>query len=127
MWPRLWRFLQGYVKRGGKKGGENMAITEKIVKKSLMKQLELQQKNDEFYVDLVNDYMHYWKLKGMLQKDIKEKGVHYITLNGNGMQVEKTNDSIMLLQKTTATMLKILADLNLKEPLHLSSDEDDYL
>ena len=54
------------MKRGGKKGGENMAITEKIVKKSLMKQLELQQKNDEFYVDLVNDYMHYWKLTAEL-------------------------------------------------------------
>lgn len=104
-----------------------MAIAEGSVKKSLMKQLELQQKKDEFYVDLVNDYMHYWKLKKMLQKDINDKGVKYKTMNGNGIEVEKTNDSIMLLQKTTVTMLKILSDLNLKEPMQVSSDEDDYL
>ena len=63
----------------------------------------------------------------MLQKDINDKGVKYKTMNGNGIEVEKTNDSIMLLQKTTVTMLKILSDLNLKEPIQVSSDEDDYL
>ena len=63
----------------------------------------------------------------MLQKDINDKGVKYKTVNGNGIEVEKTNDSIMLLQKTTVTMLKILSDLNLKEPMQVSSDEDDYL
>lgn len=104
-----------------------MAITEKAIKNSLIKQLELKQKKEEFYVDLVNDYMHYWKLKKMLQKDILTKGVHYKTINGNGMEVEKTNDSILLLTKTTASMLKILSDLDLKEPIIISSDEDDYL
>ena len=62
-----------------------LAITEKSIKESLVKQLELQQKNEEFYMDLVNDYMHYWKLKKMLQKDILAKGVHYKTKNGNGI------------------------------------------
>lgn len=38
-------------------------------------------------------------------------------INGNGVEVEKTNDSVVNLQKTTATMLKILADLRLKDPV----------
>ena len=40
-----------------------------------------------------------------------------MTFNGNGVVVEKTNDSVVNLQKTTATMLKILADLRLKDPV----------
>ena len=110
-----------------KKVVRTLAITEKTIKESLVKQLELQQKKEEFYMDLVNDYMHYWKLKKMLQKDILAKGVHYKTKNGNGIEVEKTNDSVLLLTKTTVAMLKILTDLNLKEPIIISTDEDDYL
>lgn len=49
--------------------------------------------------------------------DIKSKGLRYETVNGNGMTVEKANESVVNLQKTTATMLKILADLKLKEPV----------
>ena len=43
--------------------------------------------------------------------------MRYETVNGNGMTVEKANESVVNLQKTTATMLKILADLKLKEPI----------
>lgn len=52
-----------------------------------------------------------------LISDIKSKGLRYKTINGNGVVVEKTNDSVVNLQKTTATMLKILADLRLKDPV----------
>ena len=73
--------------------------------------------NAEFYMDLVNDYIYYWSLKKKLIVDIKNKGLRYETVNGNGMTVEKANESVVNLQKTTATMLKILADLKLKEPV----------
>lgn len=92
-------------------------MTQKDVKMSLIRQLELRGMSAEFYMDLVNDYTYYWSLKKKLIADIKSKGLRYETVNGNGMTVEKANESVVNLQKTTATMLKILADLKLKEPV----------
>ena len=92
-------------------------MTQKDVKMSLARQLELRGMSAEFYMDLVNDYIYYWSLKKKLIADIKSKGLRYETVNGNGITVEKANESVVNLQKTTATMLKILADLKLKEPV----------
>ena len=92
-------------------------MTQKDVKMSLIRQLELRGMSAEFYMDLVNDYIYYWSLKKKLIADIKSKGLRYETVNGNGMTVEKANESVVNLQKTTVTMLKILADLKLKEPV----------
>lgn len=103
-------------------------MTQKDMKASLIRQLELRGMNAEFYADLVNDYIYYWSLKKKLIADIKDKGLRYETVNGNGMTVEKPNESVANLQKTTATMLKILADLKLKEPVpEPESPTDGYL
>ena len=107
--------------RGGGK------VTQKQVKESLLEQLRLQNKTSEFYGDLVNDYVKYWSLKNKLITDINKKGLRYKTVNGNGIEVEKPNESVTNLPKITTAMLKILNDLNLKEPLSESSAEDDYL
>lgn len=102
-------------------------MTQKDIKDSLNEQLRLQGKTSDFYCDLVNDYLFYWSLKKRLIKDIKEKGIRYSTINGNGIEVEKANESVINLQKTTSTMLKILNDLNLKEPTFESDPTNDYL
>lgn len=102
-------------------------VTKKEITASLMKQLELQNKTSDFYVDLVNDYVEYWDLKKKMVRDIRKNGIRYKTINGNGIEVEKPNESVTNLPKITTAMLKILSDLNLKEPLSESSDEDDYL
>ncbi len=102
-------------------------MTKKEMRDSLLEQLRLQNKTSDFYEDLVNDYMDYWSLKKKLIADIRKKGLRYETVNGNGLTVEKPNESVNNLPKITAAMLKILNDLNLKEPLSDSSVEDDYL
>ncbi|HJC91920.1 MAG TPA: hypothetical protein H9695_13315 [Candidatus Mediterraneibacter excrementigallinarum] len=102
-------------------------MTKKEMRDSLLEQLRLQNKTSDFYEDLVNDYMDYWSLKKKLIADIRKKGLRYETVNGNGLTVEKPNESVNNLPKITAAMLKILNDLNLKEPLSNSSLEDDYL
>ena len=91
-------------------------LTQKEIKESLVKQLKLRGMNAEFYKDLVDDYVYYWSLKKKLIADIRKKGIRYEAINGN-VSVEKANESVVNLQKTTATMLKILADLKLKEPI----------
>lgn len=93
------------------------SLTKTEIKESLIKQLELRGMSADFYKDMIEDYVYYWSLKKKLISDIKSKGLRYKTINGNGVEVEKTNDSVVNLQKTTATMLKILADLRLKDPV----------
>lgn len=102
-------------------------MTKKEVQDSLMEQLRLQGKTSNFYCDLVSDYMDYWAIKKKLIADIKKKGLRYKAINGNGIEAEKVNESVTNLPKITASMLKILSDLNLKEPLSESTLEDDYL
>lgn len=102
-------------------------MTKTEIKESLLEQLRLQNKTSGFYLDLVSDYMDYWSLKKKLITDIRKKGIRYETVNGNGIEVEKPNESVTNLPKITTAMLKILNDLNLKEPLSNSSAEDDYL
>lgn len=92
-------------------------LTQKVMKESLIRQLELRGMKAEFYMDMIDDYVYYWSLKKKLITDIRAKGLRYETINGNGVTVEKANESVVNLQKTTATMLKILADLKLKEPV----------
>ena len=102
-------------------------MTKKEMRESLLDQLKLQSKTSDFYEDLVNDYMDYWALKKKLVADIRKKGLRYKTVNGNGIEVEKPNKSVTNLPKITSAMLKILNDLNLKDPIPESSMEDDYL
>lgn len=102
-------------------------MAQKQIRESLLEQLRMQNKTQEFYKDLVNDYMSHWKLKQELMMDIKKRGFRYEAINGNGVRTEKPNESVERLQKETATMLKILSDLNLKEPLSVPNAEDDYL
>ena len=112
----------------GKKTNEGGAVvSKKEMEESLKEQLRLQNKMSKFYQDLVSDYLFYWDLKRKLIADIRKRGIRYSAVNGNGIEVEKPNESVQNLQKTTVTMLKILADLNLKEPLHESNPEQDYL
>ena len=92
-------------------------LTQKAMKESLIRQLKLRGMKAEFYMDMIDDYVYYWSLKKKLITDIRAKGLRYETINGNGVTVEKANESVVNLQKTTATMLKILADLKLKEPV----------
>lgn len=104
------------------------SLTKTEIKESLIKQLELRGMSADFYKDMIEDYVYYWSLKKKLISDIKQKGLRYKTINGNGVEVEKANESVVNLQKTTATMLKILADLKLKNPVpEPQSSSDGYL
>ncbi len=76
-------------------------MTKTEIKESLLEQLRLQNKTSDFYLDLVSDYMDYWSLKKKLITDIRKKGIRYDTVNGNGIEVEKPNESVTNLPKIT--------------------------
>lgn len=102
-------------------------MTDKQIRESLMEQLKAQNNLTDYNESLVNDYIRYWNIKEMMVSDIQENGLRLTIVNGNGFEVVKPNESVQNLPKITATMLKILNDLKLKDPLLATSAEDDYL
>lgn len=87
-----------------------------LIKEDLLLQLQSLNKIGKFYTDMVDDYIYFYQLKKKLQTDIRTKGLRYEQTNGNGILVEKPNESILNLTKINTQMLKILNDLGLKEP-----------
>lgn len=85
-----------------------------LIKKDLLNQLELKGATQKFYTSLVDDYLHLWDVKNQLVEDIEERGVSVEWNNGGGQKGRKKNDSVAELNKTSAQMLKILAELGLR-------------
>lgn len=82
------------------------------------------------YDDLISDYMFLFDLKETMRRDIKKNGLRVKATNGNGFETEKDNASVTNVLKINSQMLKILSDLNLKEPSippPKSGDEPDDL
>ena len=100
--------------------------TEEKIRKSLIDQLEAQNKDTEYCVDLVDTYMMHWRLKEQLNYDIAENGIRITVGTGNGHDKTIANPSVTDLQRETSIMLQILDKLDLKTPV-LSGGKDDYL
>lgn len=99
----------------------------KAIKEDLIQQLTLKNMTQSFYMDLVDQYCSYFTMKNDLMDDIKNNGVRLEITSGNGFTTSKTNDSILYVQKITTMMLKILNDLDLKQPVLDDTSDDDYL
>lgn len=98
-----------------------------LIKEDLLFQLQTLNKIGKFYTDLVDDYIYFYQLKRKLQSDIRTNGIRYKQVNGNGIVVDKPNESILNLTKINSQMLKILNDLGLKEPQLDDYDGEDLL
>lgn len=103
----------------------------RLVEESLKEQFMCTGQTGKYAENMLNDYMFFYDLKNKLQEDINTNGVRVSYTNGNGFKVEKDNASVSNLLKVNTQMLKILSDLNLKEPSILSShgggEPDDLL
>lgn len=126
-------YIKGYIERG-----IAMPKPRGPTKKQIRDAIELDLKNQLFasgnigkqYDNLISDYMYFYDLKEKLQKDIKKNGLRVKTKNGNGIESEKDNASVGNLLKVNTQMLKILSDLNLKEPVSptpIGGEPDDLL
>lgn len=102
-----------------------VVMTKKEIKDDLLEQLEAQGKYQNYYLDLIEDYMKYYDLKRKCQQDIRKKGLRYTVTSGNGFKSEKPNESVQNLMKITTTMLKILDELGLQNPINTSDNSDD--
>lgn len=95
------------------------------IRQDLIDQLERNGVYGSHYLDLIEDYMELWSIKRKLITDIKKRGVTTKYQNGPNQWGYKKNDSIAELNKTSAQMLKILADLGLKATDFEATDDDD--
>lgn len=93
-------------------------IDEKIdsIREDLKTQLINQNKFGKHFDDQVEDYLFFIRVKEDLQNDIKINGIRYKAMTGNGYKTDKPNESVQNLVKVNAQMLKILQELDLKEP-----------
>lgn len=87
-----------------------------MIRDDLMNQLEAYSKFGKYYEDLVDDYVFMVRQKDKLRADINKHGVRYKTINGNGFETEKYNESYNNFIKLNSQMLTILDKLNLKDP-----------
>ncbi|MBN3404455.1 RNA polymerase subunit sigma-70 [Clostridium botulinum] len=121
------RRLNWQRKMDTKKGAKLQEVQQsaKEIKEDLLNQLKENETYGKHYEDLINDYMALWDIKNRLIADIKEHGVS-IEWNNGKQAGKKKNDSIPELNKTSAQMLKILAELGLKPSPKENGDNDDY-
>ncbi|EJE7236597.1 P27 family phage terminase small subunit [Clostridium botulinum] len=123
------RRLNWERKTNTKKGAKLQEVQQlaKEIKEDLLNQLKGNEIYGKHYEDLVNDYMALWDIKNRLILDIRDRGVSIEWNNGKQLG-RKKNDSIPELNKTSAQMLKILAELGLKpSPKENGSDDDDEM
>ena len=100
--------------------------TEEKVRKSLIDQLEAQNKVTDYCVDMVDTYMMHWRLKERLNQDIEAQGIRITVSTGNGHDKTIANPSVTDLQRETSIMLQILDKLELRTPV-IAGGKDDYL
>lgn len=100
--------------------------TEEKVRKSLIDQLEAQNKVTDYCVDMVDTYMMHWRLKERLNRDIEVQGIRITVSTGNGHDKTIANPSVTDLQRETSIMLAILDKLDIKTPV-IAGSIDDYL
>jgi hypothetical protein len=105
-------------------------VDEEPIRRDLLDQLERNGTYGEYYTDLVNDYMHIWNIAKKLEKDIEKRGVSVEYVSNTGVSNFKKNESIDLLLKTNAQILKLLGQLGIKPVVKESTGgemEDDEL
>lgn len=116
---------------------ENLSTKEKIIRlkksgkpkkiqENLLDQLERAGNKNEYYTDLVEDYITMWSTKELLKQDIEERGVRVWYENGGGQCGYKKNESVEQLVKINAQMLKLLSELKIT-PANGGGDSDELL
>ncbi len=85
----------------------------KKVKESLIEQLVIRNLDQEFFSDMIKDYMSLWGVKNKLVADIKKRGINYKDYSSTGKLMWKSNPSVKELVLVNRQMLSILKELKI--------------
>ena len=98
--------------------------TRKIkLRTGLLKQLERDGKTEEYWYDLVLDYLAFWEIKEKLKTEIERNGAMITVVNGK-QKFRKKNDAVTELPRIHKRMTEILDVLDIK-PIEAEEDDDD--
>ena len=106
---------------------EERELTRLRIRSDLVDQLERNGTVEEYYRDLIEDYMHLWDAKNSLIDDIDRRGVTCIYTSNSGQENRKKNESVGELLKVNAQMIKLLDAIGISPSQDESGDEDDEM
>ena len=95
----------------------------KQLKACLVDQLERSGNDKAHFLDLVNDYMEMYVTKEQCIADISERGVSIKSTGSAGQDIIKKNESVDLLIRTNAQMIKLLDKLGISADGEAPEDE----
>lgn len=98
--------------------------TYRKIKKSLLEQLARSGNDDPHFLDMVEDYMKMYVTKELCSRDIEQRGVNVTSIGSKGQTVVHKNDSVDMMLKTNAQMLKLLDALGVKPDAVVEDDEE---
>lgn len=101
-------------------------MTEKQIRDALVNQLEKKGAKIDTFVDLVDDYVRFYKIKNKLSADINKRGITYRDVSSTGIMMTKNNPSVKELVMVNKSMLTILQQLDISTR-NVIGDEDDSL
>lgn len=95
----------------------------KNIKAALMEELLRSGNNQDYYTDLVDDYMKMYIVKELANLDIERRGTSIEYNNGGGQKGWKKNDSVDQILKTNQQMIKLLDMLKISPQIGGVDDE----
>lgn len=90
---------------------------------ALTEKLKQENKTQEYWYDLVLDYLAFWEIKEKLKTEIERNGPMVKIENGS-QKFRKRNDAVVELPKIHKRMTEILEMLNAKQ--EEIDDDDDF-
>jgi hypothetical protein len=97
----------------------------KKVKESLIEQLAVRGMEQDFFSDMIKDYMNLWSVKNKLIADIKNRGINYKDVSSTGIPMWKSNPSVKELVLVNRQMLSMLKELRITtDVIDPGSDND---
>jgi phage terminase small subunit len=96
---------------------------EKLIRNDLIEQMEEKEVDNEYYTDLIDDYIKCYRMKNKLAEDIEDRGVSIKWQNSENSYGFKKNDSIPEFVRVSSHMIKILKDLGLQPSEHEEEPE----
>ena len=97
------------------------------IRQSLIDQLKAKGASIEAYINMIDDYMTMWDEKEMLKADMKEKGLRYTVISGNGFETDRDNASFKVFPLVNKQMLMLLKQMGLTTKDAIEDMGDDEL
>lgn len=99
--------------------------TEAQIRESLYTQLQAKEADVPHFVDLIEEYMEFWRIEKKLEADIKKRGIHYEEKMSTGVSKTVNNPSVKDKVAVSKQKQAILEKLGITTDNNISADGDE--